>query len=127
MLTVTFLILISAALVIGEQFALAIERAGLTMKEAAFLMRVSLPRLYAFKRGESPMDIRRFESLPVTFHDEWNRLRVESRGGVVLTDARLAKLAECVEEFAMAKVELLATAIPRRYTVDVPLRQKESA
>lgn len=126
MLTVTFLCLgIGAALCVGEQVHLALRRAGIAVKEAAYLLQVSEPRLYAFFRNESPMDIRRLDKLPPTFHDEFDAMRVQARGGTVLNDARIARLVDCVDDFQMAKAELLRTA--PGYTIDLPLGQKERA
>lgn len=128
MLTVSLLCLfVAAALSVGEQVHLALRRAGIVVKEAAFLLRVSEPRLYSFFRGESPMDIRRFDRLPPSFHDEFDAMRVGARGGVILSDARLARLAECVEEFHMAKADLLRT-VPGYTLVELPLGgRKEKA
>lgn len=111
MRTVMFLCLCLGAIIpIGEQVRLALRRAGIAVKEAAFILSVSEPRLYAFFRNESPMDVRRLTKLPLEFHEEFDALRVQSRGGMVINDARIARLLDYLHEFAMAKADLRATA-----------------
>lgn len=111
MLTVLFLsFALCAAITAGEQVQLALRRAGIAVKEAVFVLRVSEPHLYAFFRGERPLDIRRLDALPPVFHEQFDEIRVRARGGFVVHDERLARLLECVDEFAMAKADLRATA-----------------
>lgn len=103
----------------GEQVALALRRAGIAVKEAAFLLGISQPRLYAFFRDESALDVRRLARLPLTFHEEYDGIRVKARGGVVLHDARLTRLLDCVE-VTMAKATL-----PSTRSVELPLGGRE--
>lgn len=133
MLTVIFFLLCFglgaavAGMPVGERLWLALRQAGYAIDNAASDMDLSARRLYAFFRGESPLDVRRIEKLPAAVRDRFDALSVESRGGVVITDARLATLLVHVDEFVMAKAELRATAAPRRRSVQLPLGQKAKA
>jgi hypothetical protein len=68
-------------------------------------MELTPQRLSEALKGNSPLSIYRVAELPDEFHDTLDDMSIASRGGLVLRDARLARLLDD-REVVMAKSSL---------------------
>ena len=100
------------------RIASAMAAARISNKAAAITMRLTQQRLSeAIARGQSPLSVFRLAELSDEFWEHFDAAGVQSRGGVVLTDPKIARLIDAVDHLAMAKAGL-----PTR-TVTLPLGQ----
>jgi transcriptional regulator with XRE-family HTH domain len=77
---------------VGRRVSRALVLADISEKEAADIMGLTRQRLNEALHGKSPLSIHRLAELPERFHEEYDRLGVESRGGVVVSPRLLEML-----------------------------------
>lgn len=88
-----------------RRVVLALERSGISRKEAAITMRLTEQRLSEALNGRSPLSVFRLADLPDEFWDAFDEIGVDERGRGVVVPAVVAKLVRSVGD-------LVATADP---------------
>lgn len=104
----TVFVLTARADALRSRVCLALDRAGISRKDAAITMRLTEQRLSEALNGKSPLSVFRLADLPDAFWDAFDALNVEQRGGVVVVSAELARLVRGVDALVMARAELPA-------------------
>ncbi len=84
----------------------ALDKAGISHKEAAIAMHLTEQRLSEALNGRSPLSVFRLADLPDAFWDAFDALGVEDRGGIVVLTPELAQLLRGVNQLVMAKARL---------------------
>lgn len=92
----------------ADRLSRALDIAGISRKEAAITMRITEQRLSEALYGKSPLSVFRLADLPDAFHEAYDALGVESRGGVVVMERRMALLVCGVERLVMARADVPA-------------------
>lgn len=111
--TVVF-VLTPRADALRRRVVLALDRAGISRKDAAITMRLTEQRLSEALNGKSPLSVFRLADLPDVFWDAFDALNVEERGGVVVVSTHLARLVRGVDQLVMARAPLAAPRARRR-------------
>lgn len=89
-----------------RRVVLALDRAGISQKDAAITMKLTEQRLSEALNGKSPLSVFRLADLPDAFWDAFDALNVEERGGVVVVSPHLARLVRGVDQLVMASASL---------------------
>jgi hypothetical protein len=92
----------------------ALDKSGISRKEAAITMRLTEQRLSEALNGKSPLSVFRLADLPDTFWDAFDALDIEGRGGVVVLSPKLARLVRGLDQLVMAKASLLESSSEER-------------
>lgn len=93
--------------VLRLRVAKALDRAGISRKDAAISMRLTEQRLSEALNGKSPLSVFRLAELPDEFWDAFDTAGIEDRGGVVIS-SKLARLVRGVDQLVMAKIDEIA-------------------